>query len=113
MWRDVEGLPVQLWGCSVLGPRGWRGAALGLRVNKGACPAKVRDPQPSLVGLVEAEPPDPCVEDVIWGSLPRGEEYPKLRQVDGGGAVWQGNHGKAPLLVNALEVLLKGTQHVV
>ena len=68
---------------------------------------------PLLGWFWEVEPPDPLVHDVVWGAQPRGEEYPDLLPVDGGGTVRQGGRGKAPVWVGALEVLLKGTRHVV
>ena len=72
------------------------------------CPGEVRDPHLPLDRLVEVEPPDPLVNEVVRGALPGVEERLELRQADVGRTLRQGSHSEAPVGVEALEVPPEG-----
>ena len=67
------------------------------------CP-QVRDRRPPLVRLVEVEPLDPYVKEVVRDALPGAEQRLELAHVDAVGTMWQGRHSKAPVGFEALEV---------
>ena len=106
---DVEGVSPRLWGGSLPAPGAWRGPGLRWWRNERLRPARVRDPNASLVRLFEVEPPDPCVDEVVRNLHPGGDECLELPHgyVAGCGAR-QEDQGEEPVWVDHLEVSLEG-----
>ena len=107
VWWDVEGIGAQLRCGSFSTPGVWCRSEFGRRGDERACPGKVWDPYPLPVRLVVVEPPDPHVDEVVWGALPGGEECLELPHADVGSSMWEEGHSKVPVGVDALELPLE------
>ena len=72
------------------------------------CPGEVRDPYPPLVCLVVVEPPDPQVDEVIWGTLSWGEAHLEWLYADFVSSMWGEGRRKAPVGADVIEVRPEG-----
>ena len=72
------------------------------------CPGEVPSPHSALVWLVEVEPPDPDVAEVICGALSGDEERLELPHADVGSTIRQLDRSDAPVGVETLEVPPEG-----
>ena len=92
---DVEGVGSRLWGGPFPAHGAWRGPGLCRCRNERLRPAQVRDPHASLVWLVDVEPPDPGVDEVVRDLQPGGDEGLELPHRDVGGCgVRHWDHGE-------------------
>ena len=94
--RPLYGVSPRLWGGPFPAPGAWCGPGLRQRRNECVRAAQVRDPGASLVRLVEVEPPDPRVDEVVRSLHLGGDECLELPHGDvGGRSVRQGDHAKS------------------
>ena len=71
--------------------------------------AQLRDQHTSLIGLVEVEPPEPRVDQVVRDLHPGGDGCLELPHGDVCGfGVRQGDHGEEPVWVDVMEVSPEG-----
>ena len=82
--------------------------AFGRSGNERVCPADVRDSHLLLVRLVEVEPPNTHVNEVVRDTFLEAEERLELPHVDICGTMQQGGHSEAPVGVEVLEVPPQG-----
>ena len=109
---DVEGIGAQLW----CGARPASGACcrsgLSWWGDERVCPGKEWDPYPPLVRLVVVEPPAPHVDEVVRGTLSRGEERLELPHTDVGRSMWEEGRREAPVGADTLEMRSEGVYQV-
>ena len=106
---DVESVSPRLWGGPFPEPGAWRGPWLRRQRNERVRPAQVQDPHASLVRLVEVEPPDPRVNEVVRELHPGADECLELVHGDvSGRRVRQADHGEELVWVDLLEVSPEG-----
>ena len=77
---------------------------LGLWGDERVRPGEVLDPHLPLFWLVEVEPPDPRVDEVVCGALPGDAERLESPPADARSTMRQTGHSEAPVWVQALEV---------
>ena len=90
-------------------PGAWRRPGLRQLCNERVRRAQVRDPQTSLVRLVESKAQDPHVNEVVCNLHPAADECLELPHGDVGGcSVRQVDHGEEPVSVDVLDVSPEG-----